>query len=254
MDFVDYIELRRRAEKRLANFSIWPLLLFQCFAYGLVIIGGASSLVFPLLATLASFGLAGVSLFVYWRQTAANRAVRRRAIDETLEEAVDAGWPLENPSLRDLRLLATLLDDDLDTRSGQARAAVWSSLLAASLWPVTYLTAAYNQYAFSASFRFYGLLFFGVWLVACGGLWWSHRRTRHASTERTRSALVRASLWGVEKAKIAAEAPWWSEDDGEPALVKRKRTVLGEEISPLLDDDGEIADDFDALRHGQRSS
>lgn len=254
MDYADYAELRRRAEKRLTVISAWPLVLAQGAGYLLMAIRSPLDLGIPMLATMFAAGFTGVAFLVYRQRTAANRRARREAIDGALEEAVDAGWPIEEPSLRDLRLLATLLDDDMDTRAGIGRVVVWSSAAAVLVWVLTFVVAGSLMYReMWGPWQIIYPFIYTVWLGMFGAFALLHRGQRRQSEQRIRAALRRASGRLISKPKRAAEAPWWT-DDEQPALDKRKRTAPDEEWLPALDDDGEIADDFDAPRRVQRSS
>ena len=246
MDYADYAELRRRAEKRLTRLSAWPLVLFQGTAYFLMMIRNPLDLGIPMLATLMAFGIGGVLLFVYRRLTAANKQVRRRAIDETLDDAIETGWPLEDPTPRELRLMASLLDDDMEARSGMGRVVVWSAAAAVMIWLFTYMMAGSMMYLemFGPYQVIYPLIFM-FWLAVLGGLTFGHRQVRKASAERVRTALKRATVWNPAKPKRAVEAPWWNEDFDDE---KPKRIVVEEEEVVRVDDDGELPDDFDAIR------
>jgi hypothetical protein len=236
MDFDDYAELRRRAERRLTVFSIWPLLLFQLVAYTLNVLRNPLDLAVPLLIVLAALGFMIWSVLRYRRRTAANRVVRRAAIDESLQEMVDTGWPLQDPSARELRLLASLLDDDLEARAGTGRAVVLASIVAATLqWPLVFFYAGSRSYYTNMSDL--TTFFFLLWLIVFGALLFVQARRRKIAGRRVRSALSRAGVWNPAKPKRSAEAPWWSEDD---EVEKPKRLLMEEEEVLRMDDDGEL--------------
>lgn len=243
-----YLELRRRAEKRLTILTIWPLVTFQIIFYGLMLIRSPYDLGIPLVATLMSFCIIPATNLIVRRRTAANRRVRRAAIDGALEDAIEMGWPLEDPTPRQLRLLAALLDDDLETRAGIGRVMVWSSIVAAICWVLTYaasMSVLYSARADAGASLFY----FTVWLAALGVFRWFHARSRRASGQRVQAALARAGDSMPVKAKRPAEAPWWRDEDDEPG-EKLKHDVWNDEADVLLGDDGEISDRTSSTARG----
>ena len=245
-----YLELRRRAEKRVTVLGAGPLLAFQVLFYGLMLIRSPYDMGIPMLATIMSFCIVVAMTLLYRRRTAANKAVRRRAIDDTLTDALDMGWPLDNPTPRELRLLAALLDDDMDTRAGYGRVMVWSSLLAAILWPITYFAALSATFSWTL-YDENMVMLFGFWLVGWGGMTLVHRRARRASDQRVQAALDQAGDWSMSKRKRPAEAPWWNEADEAPE-EKPKTDAWAYEADVLLGDDGEIDDGMDSFRPRRR--
>ncbi len=121
---------------------------------------------------------------------------------------------------------------------------VWLTALRSALWLLDFLR---RQTLIQASFRFRepDLSSSSFWLLVLGGLTFFHRRARKASAERVRTALKRATVWNPAKPKRAVEAPWWNEDFDDE---KPKRIVVEEEEVVRVDDDGELPDDFDAIR------
>lgn len=236
MTYPAYLELRRRAEKRLMVLKAGPLLSFQIIFYGLMVIRAPYDGGVPLLAAGMSICIIAAMFVLYRVRTAANRKVRRAAIDGALEDMVETGWPLEDPSPRQLRLLAVLLDDDLETRAGYGRALIWSSIAAAigwvlTLWQISYLSVYRIQG--------YGLEFLAFWLLLLGGLTLYHQRARKAAERRVRAALDGTSSWNTAKPKRLAEAPWWHDEDDAPG-EKPKRTAWDDEAELLIGDDGEL--------------
>jgi hypothetical protein len=222
----------------------------QILFYVLMLIRSQYDLGIPMLATLISFGAVIAMTLIYRRRTAANKAVRRRAIDDTLTDALDMGWPLEDPTPREMRLLAALLDDDMETRAGYGRVMVWSSLLAAILWPLTYYAAAnalYTMTLYSANI----LMLFAFWLIGWGGMSLAHRRARRAADRRVQTALDQAGEWSTSKRKRPAEAPWWNEEYDAPE-EKPKTDAWAYEADVLLGDDGEMDDSMDTFRPRRR--
>ncbi len=240
MDYADYAELRRRAEKRLTIISVWPFLLVQAVAYLLMFARSDPDLGIPMFAGVAAAGTAIATTLIYRRRTAANRAVRRAAIDETLEDAVSIGWPIEDPTPRELRLLAALLDDDLETRAGIGKVMVWATVLGALFWFPTFFMA-FNGTGI-IPFQGTGFEFFLLWLIALGAFRHFHQRTRHVADGRVRAALERATVWSGDKAK-RAEAPWWN-DDEEFEKPKRNDSDIP---PPAIADDGEFDDGLEGL-------
>ena len=242
MDLHDYLELRRRTEKRLTVISIWPLLIFQAAAYFLMMIRGAYDLGIPLLAFAGAAGFTAVTLGIYRWRTAANRKVRRRAIDAMLEDAAEIGWPVEDPTPREMRMLTSLLDDDMETRAGIGRVVIWASAAAAVLWLPTYMLAGSLMYRdmWGPWQVLYAFLFI-FWLTISGGFMFLHQRQRRKSEGRVNAALQRASRPMADKPKRPAEAAWWRDDDNE-ADEKPKRAIWNDEVDARLGDDGEFSD------------
>lgn len=242
MDYDDYAELRRRAERRLTVIPAWPFVAFQAAACAAMLIRDPFDRGIPFLAGIGAFGLLVIAAVIYVTRTAANRRLRRTVIDETLRDAVEMGWPLEAPSARELRLSAALLDDDLETRADSGRVILWSMGGAWLLWIVLYFaTGAYSYgtglVAVAGSFV--------LWLAGLGGLSFFQQRRRRAADKRVRGALERATVWSGHKTKRTLEAPWWTDDDD---VEKPKRLVMEEEELLRAADDGELPDDFDRLR------
>lgn len=237
MDFADYAELRRRAEKRLTVLTVWPLVAFQVTFYGLMVIRSPYDLGIPFLATLMSFCIIPALLLLTRRRTAANKRVRRPAIDETLKDAVEMDWPLEDPTPRQLRMLAALLDDDMETRAGIGRMLVWSSISASVFWVFTYAAAVSNPYSYQVN-NVASPFFLVAWIGTLGILRWSHERARRASQRRVETALARASDLTSVKAKRPAEAPWWHDEDEDE---KPKRLGDDFEGNVWLTEDGELS-------------
>lgn len=242
MDYQDYFELRRRAERRLTVITMWPLLAFQAAAYFLMMIRSPLDLGIPILAFIGAAGIMAVTFGVYRWRTAANRERRRDAIDETLEDAVETGWPVEDPAPRELRLLASLLDDDMETRAGTGRAAVWASAAATLLWMPTYVLAGSLMYRdMWGPWQIVYVFLFMVWLAISGGFMFLHQRQRGQSDERVKATLQRVSRPLAGKLKRPAEAPWWRDEDDE-ADEKPKRAIWNDEMDVRLGDEGEISD------------
>jgi len=249
VEYQDYLELRRRAEKRLTVISIWPLVMFQATAYVLMMIRDPRDLGIPWLAFVGAAGITAVTFGIYRWRTAANRKVRRHAIDDTLEGAVEIGWLVEDPTPRELRMIASLLDDDMETRAGLGRVAIWASAAAALLWLPTYVLAGSLMYRemWGPWQVLYAFLFM-FWLAISGGFMFLHQRQRRQSERRVNITLQRASRPMADKPKRPAEAPWWRDEDDEVA-EKPKRGTWNDEVSAQPGDDGEISDGYDAERH-----
>ena len=239
MEYQDYLELRRRAEKRLMLITAWPFVAFQSFAFTLMFLRSPQEFYFAFLAGCGGLLFTAGTLLLVRKRTAANRERRRDAIDETLEDAVEIGWPIEEPSPRELRLLASLLDDDLETRAGFGKAMVWLSAIGAVLWLPAFLTA--NADSGIIPFQGTGVEFFALWLLMLGGTALYQRRARHAASRRVRAALGRATVWSNRKRTRPAEAAWWRDDDNE-ADEKPKRAIWNDEMNARLGDDGEFSD------------
>ncbi|MFN8378293.1 MAG: hypothetical protein U0452_06430 [Anaerolineae bacterium] len=246
MNYTIFVELRRRAEKRLIVLKAGPLLTFQLLFYGLMVVRAQDDLGIPTLATLMSFCIVAAMWFLYRARTAANRRVRRTAIDRTLEDSIEMGWPLENPSPRQLRLLAGLLDDDLETRAEFGRSLIALSVMAAIGWVLTLWQTSYMAIY---DLQGYGLEFLALWLVAFGGLMLLSKRPRKAAEQRVRAALEGAGAWDVNKKKRPTEAPWWR-DDADEATEKPKHESWANEADGVLGDDGEFNDGY--AEHQQR--
>ncbi|MFN8378292.1 MAG: hypothetical protein U0452_06425 [Anaerolineae bacterium] len=240
MEYQDYLELRRRAEKRLMLISAWPFVAFQSFAYLLMFMQYPQDLFVAFFAGCGALLFTAGTLLLVRRRTAANRERRRQVIDETLEDAVSTGWPIEEPSPRELRLLASLLDDDLETRAGFGKAMVWLTALATALW----LPSAYFAVRETGIIPFQGsgIEFFTIWLFTLGGVSFFQRRARRAADRRVRAALDRATVWSHRKRRHPSEATWW-DDDGETPAEKPKREATSQDAPWQLDDDGELQDD-----------
>jgi hypothetical protein len=93
------------------------------------------------------------------------------------------------------------------------------------------------------------MFIFTAWLLVLGGFTFLHQRQRRLSEARVGTALRRASGQFTAKPKRAVEAPWWNEEFDED---KPKRILLEEEEILSVDDDGELMDDFDAIRRRKR--
>jgi hypothetical protein len=238
MDFADYAELRRRAEKRLTVLTVWPLVAFQVIMYALMLMRSPYDLGLPLLATVVSLCFVPAALLIHRRRTAASRAVRRRAIDETLEDSIEMGWPLEDPTPRQLRLMAALLDDDLETRAGIGRVLVWSSVAAVFLWVLTYADASTHQWMGWSTGT--SVFFFVAWVALLSVLRAVHGRARRAAEQRVTTALARAGDTMPHKAKRPVEAPWWRDEDD---IEKPKRLAEPPDGGQWLGEDGELTDE-----------
>lgn len=246
MDYQDYLELRRRAEKRLTVISAWPFVAFQSVAYLLMFGRSSQQFAIAFLAGCVSLIFTAGTYQLVRRRTATNREQRRDAIDVTLEDAVATGWPLEEPSPRELRLLASLLDDDLETRAGFGKTMVWLTAIGATLWLPAFYTA--NMNTGIIPFQGTGLEFFALWLfmLASAGLMLYHRRARKAAERRVRTTLERTSSgWNTAKLKRPPEAPWWRDED-EDAGEKLKREAWDDETGAPLGDDGELSGGYGA--------
>jgi hypothetical protein len=249
MDYLDYAELRRRAEKRLTVLPVWPVVAYQLFAYAAVFLFNGSNYLLSVPAGVGAFFLLVLAFVVHPSRTAANRNVRRRAIDDTLAYAEATGWPLENPTARELRVAAALLDDDLETRAGVGRALQWSLAAAWGLWILTFLVG----YFYSPGAEFIALAGnFILWFGLLGILLFAHQQARRAADGRVRSALDRLALNSPPRRKRDGAAPWW-DDQAEQEKPKR---VLLEEETLRVDDDGELADigDDELFKRGGMSS
>jgi hypothetical protein len=242
MDYDDYAELRRRAEKRLTVVPVWPLLLFQAIAYFMMMARHPQDFGTPTIAFLSAAGITGISWFVHRRRSAANKSVRRAAIDDTLQEMLDTGWPIEDPTARDLRLLAIILDEDIEARAGWSFMAVQSGAAAVIGWVVTFIVASSLSIGpnYGPTFLIYVFLFL-IWLLSVMGFRWLQLRQRRQSETRARTILARTSGRLTGKPKRSVEAPWWDED-ADPD--KPRRVLLEEDEMLRVEDDGELPDEF----------
>lgn len=245
MEYQDYLELRRRAEKRLTSISAWPFVAFQSIAFTLMFMRSSQEFYFAFLAGCGGLVFTAGTLLLVRKRTAANRERRRDAIDETLEGTVETGWPIEEPSPRELRLLASLLDDDLETRAGFGKAMVWLSAIGAALWLPAFLAA--NTDRGIIPFQGTGFEFFVLWLLMLGGTALYQRRVRHAASRRVQAALDRATVWSNGKRRRPSEAAWWNDED-DAADEKPKRAIGNDEVDARLGDDGEINNDVSTMR------
>jgi hypothetical protein len=235
MDYVDYTELRRRAEKRLTVLSVWPVVAYQLIAYAAVFLFNPSTYLLSVPAGVGAFFLMVLAFAVQPARTGANRKVRRRAIDDTLAYAEATGWPLENPTTRELRVAAALLDDDLETRAGVGHALQWSLAAAWGLWILTFIVG----YFFSPGAELIVLAGgFTLWFGVLGVLLFGHQQARRAADGRVRLALDRLAVNNPPRHKRDAAAPWW---DDEADSEKPKRVLLEEEEVLRVDDDGELS-------------
>ena len=249
MNYGDYLELRRRAEKRLTSVSAWPFLAFQSVAFVLMFLRGPHELTIAFLSGCVGLVFTAGTWMLVRQRSGANRERRREAIDETLDEAVSIGWPIEEPSPRELRLLASLLDDDLETRAGFGKAMVWLTAIGAVLWLPAVLLA--NADTGIIPFQGTGFEFFLLWLAMLGGTFIVQRRARRITDRRVRSVLDRATVWDPGKPKRQPEAAEW-QDEYEAPAGKAKVQAAESEINWQLDADGEISDEPEATRRRYR--
>jgi hypothetical protein len=131
----------------------------------------------------------------------------------------------------------------MDTRAGYGRMLVWSSVLAAILWPVTYFAAVNAQFSMTL-LEVNIVTMFVIWATALGGMTLVHRRARRVADARVQTALDQSDTWSTSKKKRPAEAPWWR-DEADEADEKLKRDAVADQAELLLDDDGEFYDGRD---------
>ncbi len=225
---LDYFELRRRAERRLARFALlgWNILLYILsfnaialyrFSEYLDPLNYGAAYIFRLLPSEVILGLGWSaalllhSLWVVGRRLAVSRSA---AIEQTMRQRLqnDEGFLADDPDA--LFALHATLDDDLRGRNGYA------------VWSLAFALLNIGVWLFSGMSQFPSYMLWTLFLFMLGayglGMGWSFIR-RQARERRIRRALEQelraAPLDNTHRLRLS--------DDGEIAMdeypAKRKR-------------------------------